>query len=64
MKTEATNIIKCDYTYWRKPTPYEIKFGEGAIHYRDFTLFEIGYNKQGKLKQWIVADDGLRYYKL
>lgn len=55
-------IIKCDYECWRKPTAYEIKFGEGAIHYRTFTLFEIGYNKKGELKKWFISkDDGLRY---
>lgn len=47
---------------WRQPTKGEIKFGEGAIHYRDFNLSEIGYNKQGKLKRWFIApNDNLRY---
>jgi hypothetical protein len=47
---------------WRPPTAGEIKFGEGATHYRDFTVSEIGLNKKGNLKKWFVADDGLRYY--
>lgn len=47
--------------YWRNPTPYEIRFGEGAIHYREFTEEEIGVNKRGELKKWFIADDGLRY---
>jgi hypothetical protein len=47
----------------RAPTKGEIRFGEGATHYRIFTYSEIGHNnKTGKLKQWFVADDGLRYY--
>lgn len=49
-------------TYHRNPTAYEIKFGEGAIHYRDFTASEIGFNNRGELKKWFKADDGLRYY--
>lgn len=51
------------YTYHRKPTPAEIKFGEGAIHYRNFPeclVRTIGF----KVKRWIkAADDGLRYYR-
>jgi len=59
------DIIKCNYEYWRNPTPYEIKFGEGAIHYITFTIFEIGYNKKGELKKWFISpDDKLRYYSL
>ena len=49
------------YEYWRNPTQWEIKFGEGAIHYRTFTVFEIGYNRKGELKSHFIADDGLRY---
>ncbi|MEO6306175.1 MAG: hypothetical protein ABIP51_23710 [Bacteroidia bacterium] len=57
-------IIKADYEYYRNPTKGEIKFGEGAIHWRTFTIFQIGYNKAGKLKKWFTSlDDGLRYYK-
>jgi hypothetical protein len=51
-------LIKC----WRRPTDYEIKFGHGAIHYRDFTLAEIGISKKGWIKSWFRSkDDGLRY---
>jgi len=49
-------------TAHRKPTAGEIKFGEGATHYRDFTMAEIGITKTGDIKQWFKADDGLRYY--
>lgn len=59
-----TQIIKADYECWRNPTLSEIKFGEGAIHYRSFPLWDIGYNKKGDLKKWFIAkDDGLRYYR-
>lgn len=55
---ENKEEIKC----WRNPTPYEIKFGEGAIHYRDFTISEIGITKDGWVKTWFKCkDDGLRY---
>lgn len=50
-------------TCHRLPSISEIKFGEGATHYRDFTMGEIGITKQGNIKKWFVAkDDGLRYY--
>lgn len=55
-------LNKRPFTCNRKPTPAEIKFGEGATHYRDFTIAEIGINKTGQLKRWFIADDGLRYY--
>tara|TARA_R110000868_G_scaffold209322_2_gene459021 strand:- start:199 stop:615 length:417 start_codon:yes stop_codon:yes gene_type:complete len=49
---------------WRQPTKGEIKFGEGAIHYKDFTLSEMGLNSKGDLKKWFICkDDGLRYYR-
>ena len=51
-------LIECH----RQPTEGEIKFGEGATHYRSFTVGEIGITKEGDLKKWFVADDGLRYY--
>jgi hypothetical protein len=41
-------------TYWRKPTPGELKFREGAIHYRDFTPAECCH---------VAKDDGLRYHR-
>lgn len=46
----------------RKPTKYDIIFGEGAMHYRCFLIGDV-LNKKGEIKQWIKAnDDGLRYY--
>ena len=50
-------------TYHRKPTKYEIKFGEGAIHYRDFDVEECCHPNTRILKCWFIADDGLRYYR-
>jgi hypothetical protein len=50
-------------TYHRNPTPAEIRFGYGAIHYREFTRREATNAKTGKLKRWLKADDGLRYYR-
>ena len=46
----------------RKPTKGEIKFGEGATHYRCFLIGDV-LDKKGNIKQWIKAkDDSLRYY--
>ncbi len=51
-------------TYHRSPTASEIRFGYGAIHYRDFTVDECVHKSTRKLKKWFVAkDDGLRYYR-
>lgn len=48
-------------TYHRKPTASEIKFGHGAIHYREFNQGDF-LNKKGKIKKRIKAkDDGLIY---
>lgn len=58
------DLIICDnkdIECWRNPTPYELKFGEGAIRYRSFKKWEIGYGKSNNLKKWFKADDGLRY---
>lgn len=47
----------------RSPTERELKFGEGAMHHRDFPLSIIGLNKKGDFKNWFIApDDKLRYY--
>jgi hypothetical protein len=36
--------------YRRNPTEYEIRFGEGAIHYRSFPLKEC-INSKGEIKK-------------
>jgi hypothetical protein len=48
--------------YWRKPTKEDIKFGFGAIHYRDFSFHDC-FDENGNLKQMIkTTDDNLKYY--
>ncbi len=50
-------------TYHRNPTAGEIRFGEGATHYKDFALPFCRW-LDGSFKQWLVCPlDGLRYYK-
>lgn len=50
--------------YHRQPTPGEIAFGHGAIHYRTFPIAECTWPGTRILKAWLVApDDGLRYYR-
>jgi len=47
--------------YFRNPTEEEIKFGYGAIHYRDFYLKKC-FNSDGFLRSSIIAkNDGLKY---
>lgn len=56
------DVTEC--TYHRNPTPSEIKFGNGAIHYRTFPVEECCFEGTRVLKKWFVAeDDGLRYYR-
>jgi hypothetical protein len=50
--------------YHRRPTPYELTFGEGATHYRPFTIETCCFAGTRYLKRWFKAsDDGLRYYR-
>lgn len=49
--------------YHRPPTTSEIRFGHGATHYRTFPVEEAVFPGTRVLKKWIVADDGLRYYR-
>jgi hypothetical protein len=52
-----------EITYWRNPTEYEIQFGNGANHYRDFEIEEC-ITSNGEVKKWFIArHDGLRYYR-
>ena len=51
-------------TYHRGPTAYEIKFGEGAIHYCDFDIEDCCFEGTRIMKKWFVSRfDGLRYYR-
>jgi hypothetical protein len=56
------NGLNRTITAHRKPTRAETNLGYGAIHYRDFDVSE-WLKPDGTLKKWIVADDGLRYYR-
>ena len=56
------NGLNDTITAHRSPTQSEIKYGYGAIHYRDFPVEE-WLKSNGTLKTWIKADDGLRYYR-
>jgi len=49
--------------YHRAPTKYEIAFGEGAIHYRAFHINDCCHKGTRIPKKWLVAEDGLRYYR-
>lgn len=46
--------------YWRNPTPHEIVFGEGAIHWLTVDIDKVR-KPDGKLKKWFIHTDGLRY---
>jgi hypothetical protein len=60
LKIINSQVFECH----RRPTAYEIQFGEGATHYRNFTLAQIGIKKDGDIKPWFKAkDDNLRYYR-
>ncbi len=61
MKTiHITYTSKEKINYWRQPTKGELKFGNGAIHWRSFERHECS-KPNGDLKKWFIADDGLRY---
>jgi len=46
----------------RQPTESEIKFGNGATHYKQYNISSV-LNKTGNIKKWFIAlDDNLRYY--
>ena len=57
-KLEVLNEQEIEYH--RNPTPSEIRFGEGATHYRDFNINQC-LKSNGKLKSRLKADDGLIY---
>lgn len=49
--------------YNRQPTKGEIKFGEGATHYKHFEASQY-LKSSGRIKKWLVCPiDGLRYYR-
>ena len=58
VRTDVTEV-----RYSRPPTKGEVRFGEGATHYRTFPVDEVLRAGTRCLKRWFVADDGLRYYR-
>lgn len=57
------NIPLFKIEYHRPPTPYEIKFGEGATHYLEFDI-EFCMKPDGTLKRWVICPvTGLKYYR-
>ena len=52
--------------YWRNPTDWEIKFGEGAIHWLTIDIKDVT-KKNGELKKWTYnpynKNDKSRYYR-
>lgn len=55
-------MVKNTITYHRSPTKYEISFGEGATHYKDFDI-DFVVKSDGNYKRWVKCPiDGLRYY--
>lgn len=63
IKITIDDLLDKPITYRRNPTPSEIKFGYGAIHYKDFILGDV-IKQCGAVKAWIVCPhDGLRYYR-
>ena len=49
------------YEYHRQPNSFEIKFGEGAIHYIDVPE-SVCRKSNGELKRYVVIDN-TRYYR-
>lgn len=56
----SANTVSKTVQYWRHPTKFEIKFGEGTIHYADVPIEKV-CKPDGKLKKWFYGEDGLRY---
>lgn len=49
--------------YHRNPTKAEIRFGEGAVHYKSFPFPDVWDAKNNRCKRWLVCpEDGLRYF--
>jgi hypothetical protein len=63
MTHKSDFLTKLKYLeYFRNPTKEEIKFGHGALHYRDFEFKKcFDENDYQKLKVK-ASDDGLIYY--
>lgn len=56
--------LDCKYVaYKRNPTEYEIRFGEGAIHYRSFPLKDV-INNKGEIKKNLLSKDDNHWYSI
>ena len=56
--------LDCKYVdYRRDPTEYEIRFGEGAIHYRSFKLKDV-INNKGEIKKRLLSKDDNLWYSI
>ena len=63
IKITIDDLLDKPVTYYRNPTPSEVRFGHGATHYKDFIIGDV-VKHSGGLKKWIVCpQDGLRYYR-
>ena len=62
-QNNSNNIPKSNDSieYHRKPTAYEIKFGEGATHYKSFDKFYCTDINDNIKKRVICPIDGLTY---
>lgn len=54
MKTITNLPIHRVITYHRNPTQWELKFGEGALHYKDFMEVDVWNHKKDKPKAWVI----------
>ena len=59
----AQNLECKNVEYRRNPTEYEIRFGEGAIHYRSFPLKDV-INNKGEIKKRLFAKDDNLWYSI
>ena len=63
IKITIDDLLSWKVTFYRNPTPSEIRFGHGATHYKDFNFSDV-VKHSGYPKKWIVCpQDGLRYYR-
>lgn len=55
------HIDNIEVTFHRKPTEWEIKFGEGATHYKDFKIKDLKVINGNTPKRLKCPVDGLIY---
>lgn len=62
IKKEHVINIPLYLEYWRKPTLEEIKFGHGALHYRDFEFDKCFDQHNNLILKARASDDNLIYF--